>query len=354
MRILVLCLPGIGDALMATPMIKILKTEMPEATIDVACMFHEVNYVFKNNKNVVNNYHLDIYKRNRIIGIKNTLPLRKNKYDISFLPLPAYRREYHVVQWLVGAKRRFTHRFKKGYWSELHFLNTDLVPVDETVHNVVNNVNLLGLLGINWKERYKESTFRYDLSLDKNDIVFGKNYITKLGWSTQSVAGIHPGSINSPAGILKRWPIDRFAKIAQFLIKKKKKKVLIFFGPFEEELGTKLHRLIGDSDNCKLITNTTFNESRGILKAISLLVSNDNGFAHLANALSVRTIILFGPTNMNWCSPYDATLTVNIRKARFIPWFRNDMKVTSPPKGAKSGMEAIKVKDVIEKVDEIW
>ena len=52
MKILILCLPGIGDALMTTPMIRILKKEKPNAQIDVACMFGGVQYVFKNNKYV--------------------------------------------------------------------------------------------------------------------------------------------------------------------------------------------------------------------------------------------------------------------------------------------------------------
>lgn len=349
MRILVLCLPGIGDALMATPMINVLKTEMPEATIDVACMFNEVSLLFKNNKNIVNSYNLDIYKRNRIIGIKNILPLRKNKYDISILPLPAYRREYHVVQWLVGAKRRFAHRLKKGYWSELHFLNTDLISVDETVHNVINNVNILKPLGIQWEKKYKKDDFRYDLVLDKKDVAFGNNYLTRLGWKKKDIVGIHPGSINSPAGILKRWPIDRFAEIAAYLIRRKKK-ILIFFGPFEVELGKKLFSLINDSQNCRLIESTTFGQSLGILEKLSLLISNDNGFAHLANALKVRSVILFGPTNTKWCSPYNKALVVTIQKATFAPWFRNDIKVTNPPRGAKSGMEEITVEDVIEKI----
>ena len=49
MKILIFCLPGIGDALMATPMIKIIKEEIPESQIDIACMFDGIAYVFKNN-----------------------------------------------------------------------------------------------------------------------------------------------------------------------------------------------------------------------------------------------------------------------------------------------------------------
>lgn len=352
MKILIFCLPGIGDALMATPMIRILKKELPKAKIDIATMFTEVAYLFKNNSAVESTHYLPLYKTNKLSGLKSILALRKKTYDISILAFPAYRREYHIVQMVAGAKKRFAHRFKKGFFSELHFLNTDFIAVEENKHNVINNLNMLRLLGIDWEKKYKKDNFRYELVLDKKDITFGEKYLVKLGWDKKDVVGIHPGSINSPAGIFKRWPIDRFTKVAKHLIKKKKK-ILIFFGPFEVELGKKLFVLINDPKNCRLIENTTFNESLGILNSIRLLITNDNGFAHLANALNVRTITLFGPTNIDWCAPYNSTITVNIRKATFLPWFRNDMKVTSPPKDVMSGMEAIKVNDVIGKLEEV-
>ena len=100
-----------------------------------------------------------------------------------------------------------------------------------------------------------------------------------------------------------------------------------------------------------LIENTTFNESLGILRKLNLLISNDNGFAHLANALGIKTITLFGPTNMDFCAPYNNKLTINLRKASFVPWFRNDIKVTNLPKYAESGMEKIQVEDVIKSAE---
>jgi len=352
MKILVFCLPGIGDALMATPLISILRKEFPNAKIDVAVMFESVAYLFKNNNAVDEVTYLSIYDQNRLRGVFNILPLRKNKYDISFLAFPAFRREYHIVQFLAGAKKRFSHKYKKGYLEELHFLNTDLIPVKENVHNVINNLNLLHILGIKWEDKYKKEDFHYDLNLDKKDIMFGTNYLSKLGWDIKNVIGIHPGSMNSPAGILRRWPIERFAEVAKYLISKKKK-ILIFFGPSEIELGGKLFNLINDAKNCKLIERTTFGQSLGILNSIALLIANDNGFSHIANALKLKTITLFGSTNIIWSAPYNNMFTINIHKAKFNPWFRPDMKVTSPPKGVKSGMEDIKVEDVIEKIKNI-
>ena len=350
LKILIFCLPGIGDALMATPMVKLLKEKNPQAKIDIACMFNGVEYVFKNSPYVNRIYRLSLYKENKAVGLRQLLSLRKENYDISVLAFPAYRREYHLIQGLVGAKKRTAHRFNKGYWSEFNFLNTDLISVDENEHNLINNLNLLKAVNINWQEEIKKEDLKYDLILDQKDTDFGKNYIQNLNWDSKSITAVHPGSIRSRAGILKRWSIERYAQLVKHLIKEKKQKVLIFVGPDEIDLGTKLCCLINDKRNSQLI-NMKFNQAVGVLSQVNLLIGNDNGFAHLANALNIKTIILFGPTNIEWCSPYRKKTSINIRKAIFEPWFRNDMKVTHPPKDAKSGMEEIKVRDVIVEVD---
>lgn len=347
MKILVLCLPGIGDALMATPMVRVLKKEFPKAEIDIACMFEGVRYVFKNNPYINNVRLLSLYKENRVMGVLRVLLLRKHRYDLSILAFPAFRREYHVVQWLIGAKQRISHKFQRGHWSEFNFLDTTLIPVDEEEHHVTNNLNLLKPLGVDWLVHYKAKDLNYDLYLNKEDKEFGKKYINDLDWSKNKIIGIHPGSINSKLGVQKRWPVNNFAELIKKLIKKGNK-ILIFIGPDEIEVGLKLYNLIGNEKDCKLLNNLKFNQSVGVLSQIGLLIGNDNGFAHIANALGVKSIILFGPTNMKWCSPYNKNICSIIRKSKSEPWFRNDIKVTDPPADAKSGMEAISVRDVLE------
>lgn len=352
MKIAVLLLPGIGDSLMATPMIRILRKNFPKAQIDVLCMFKTVQYVFKNNKYVDHVFYLPLYTENRLKATRNIFSYRIKNYDISILGFPSFRKEYHVVQWLLGAKKRIAHRFKKGYFRELNFLDTNLVKVDENVHNVINDLNLLGSLGIDWTKDEHAESLEYDLSLDSSDLYFGNKYIKKLGWEKDFLVGLHPGSIDSPAGVLKRWPVEKFTILAKKLISKKNK-ILIFCGPFEKSIGDQIINGVRDWKNCQLVTGISFGQSLGILQNINLFISNDNGFAHISNALKVKNIVLFGPTNPSWCSPYNMRYSASIRKARFTPWFRNDIKVTDRPKGVRSGMEAIKVNDVIGKLEEV-
>ena len=82
-KILFFCLPGIGDALMTTPTIKLLKDKFKNSEIDIACMFDGVKYVFKNNPNISNIYRLSLYKENKLIGLKQILDLRRKHYDIT-------------------------------------------------------------------------------------------------------------------------------------------------------------------------------------------------------------------------------------------------------------------------------
>lgn len=328
---------------MATPLIKQLKESYPKAQIDVACMFKPIAYVFRKNPYVHQVHFLPIFdEKNRLVSIFHLLKLRRHKYDISVLAFPTYRREYHYVQFVVGAKKRIAHRYKKGFISEKHFLNTDLVPVEEDEHNVVNNLFLLKAFGLT--PRIKN--LKYDLTLDEEDKQFGRDYLKKLGWEKKSIIAIHPGSIDSKAGMMKRWPIVRFAEVAKIMLSKKHK-ILVFVGPSEMDIGKKLIQKINNKD-AVLIEGLNFQHALGILSQVDLLISNDNGFAHLSNGLKVPSIVLFGPTNVHWCSPIDKRISTPIRKAQFEPWFRNDMKVTHPPIGVKSGMEEITVQDVIK------
>jgi heptosyltransferase-2 len=353
MKVLILCLPGIGDALMATPMIRVLKEGYPSATIDVACMFRSVEYVFRHNQNVSRIHYLPIYKEPVVRGLQQVLRLRDEKYDVSVLAFPAFRREYHAVARIVGAKKRVAHRFGSGAIREWHFLNTDFVRVDDAVHNVLNNVNLVHVLGINWEAKYSASDLRYDLTLDPEAVQFGRRYLQTIGWDERMVVGVHPGSMNSRAGLYKRWRSDRWVELVDRLNHQEGRSALIFYGDTEATVADYIHSRVKDKAKCHLVGGLSFSETLGVLANVSVLVSNDNGFAHLANALQVRGVVLFGPTNVRSAAPFDTRFTTSIRRATFPPWFVNDMKVTKPPRGAESGMDNIEVEDVVTALSDV-
>ena len=348
-KIAVLCLPGIGDGLMATPLVQAISSFFPGSSIDILCMFSGVRYVYQRNPHVTHIHQISLYRQNLLKGFSQILSLR-GSYSLSFLAFPTYRREYHLVHFLLGAKRRISHRFQRGFFLEGHFLNTDLVDVDETQHNVINNLNLLNAFGFDWQDCFSKDGPSYEFSPDPNDISFGKTYIERLGWQNELILGIHPGSTTSPAALLRRWSIERYAKVAKHLIKKKGAKILIFAGPEERQDGKKLAAGIDTPSSCHLIEGTSFQQDVGILSQVRLLLCNDNGFGHLAVALGKPIVTLWASTNDRWSLPYNKDLVTLVRPPKFTPWYRYDLK-RSIPEGMTGGMERIPVSQVIEAVE---
>ena len=256
------------------------------------------------------------------------------------------------MHWLIGANKRISHTFSHGYYSELNFLDTNLLPFNPQQHHIENNLNLLQFLGIDWKKKYKaKSNLYYDFKIDRKDREFGKKYIEDLGWQKSKKIAFQPGSKNSRAGILRRWPITNFAKLGKLLISKQKK-IMIFVGPDELQLGDELSHLINDKANCHIVKSASFGQAMGVLSQIDLIVAHDAGFSHLSNGLNIKSIIVYGPTRMEWTCPPDRRYCKPLRKSPFEPWFRNDIKADQPPKNATNGTEYIKVSDVLKQIDD--
>ncbi len=133
------------------------------------------------------------------------------------------------------------------------------------------------------------------------------------------LVGLFPGAEWGPS---KRWPMPRFAALAVELRRRVPDlREVIVAGPKEvwlavrvhEESG-KLHPVIGpDLDLAGLA---------GVLAHLDLLVTNDSGPMHLAAALGVPTVALFGPTDPRRTAPAGTGHTVLWRDLWCSPCLR--------------------------------
>jgi heptosyltransferase-2 len=109
---------------------------------------------------------------------------------------------------------------------------------------------------------------------------------------------LNPGG-NNPA---KRWPVDRFAKVADHLYRTHRLNVLVNGSPAENEL---VEAVVAA---CNALTPVAGLPSRGVtigaLKSLAarakVMVTNDTGPRHLAIAAGTPTVSLFGPTDPRW------------------------------------------------------
>ena len=96
MKILILALSGIGDALMFTPALKLLRQSLPSAEIDALVMFKGTKEIYETNTNFNKIIHFDLIKEGTLNSLKFVLGLR-NKYDATINIYPSNRKEYNKI-----------------------------------------------------------------------------------------------------------------------------------------------------------------------------------------------------------------------------------------------------------------
>src|SRR6266576_1786474 len=97
MKILVISLAGIGDTLIATPLIHELHANFPAATIDVLAMW-------PGSKNLMECGWLE--------AVWFLWSLRREKYQLSINTHPQSRIHYRIAAWLAGAEVRLSHEYE--------------------------------------------------------------------------------------------------------------------------------------------------------------------------------------------------------------------------------------------------
>ena len=102
---------------------------------------------------------------------------------------------------------------------------------------------------------------------------------------------VHPGAASES----RRWPADRWGAVGRAL-RRLGHEVLLTGSPQERGLAVDVGRRAGVPPDAVVAGRTSLVELAGIVGSARLVVSGDTGVAHLATALDVPSVVLFGPT----------------------------------------------------------
>jgi lipopolysaccharide heptosyltransferase II len=116
--------------------------------------------------------------------------------------------------------------------------------------------------------------------------------------TTKPLIGIHPGA-SWPAKI---WFAERFAQLADILAAKCGAQVILTAGPNDHEVVQKV--LVHSVSNIKVAANLPLRQLASVIGQCAVYISNDAGPMHVAAALGVPTVGLFGPGEENIWFPY--------------------------------------------------
>lgn len=137
------------------------------------------------------------------------------------------------------------------------------------------------------------------------------------------VAVINPGATNSRA---KRWLASRFAETADRLAEKDGFQIAIVGAPGDEDAASETLSFMR-SKAALLAGETTIADLKAVLACAAVLVSNDTGAAHVAAALGVPTVVVFGPTEHESTRPLSDGAEVVRREVPCSPCMLRDCPI---------------------------
>jgi len=310
MNILILALSGIGDALMFTPALRLLRRALPGAQIDALVMFKGVKDMYERNEDINNVFYSDFIKQGILPSLNYVLKLR-NKYDYSINVYPSNRKEYNIINYLIGADKRAGVNYLRMNTRELGFLNNVSVMEDDAVHNVRTNIKLVEKL---FNKNFTEEP-DLNFSITNEDEEFAASYLQKLNIEQSDIIiGFHPGSATMKNHINRRWEPEKFVQLGKKLISEHKAKILVFGGSEEEELKKGIVKSI-DSANGISTEAENLPQSAAVIKRCNVFVTNDSSLMHVASAMKRKVVAVIGPTNTAYIHPWNTeykTVSLNL------------------------------------------
>lgn len=288
-RLLVRVPNWVGDALLATPALHALRASLPGAEIALLAK-PWVAPLFEASPDCD---RLILYERPgrhaHLSGLRLLCrELRAAQFEAAVLFQNAF--EAALIARLAGVARR------AGYATDgRRLLLSHPVSLGGArgLHHADYYLNLVAHLGCQPVER------RLRLALPTWAEEAAVRRLEALELSDKPLLGVAPGAA---FGTAKRWPPERFARVADELAQRFGFTTLIFGSRGEQEVA----RRVAQAMKSRAVDLSGRTELLGAAAALSrcrLFLTNDSGLMHLASALNVPLVAVFGPTDWKTTSP---------------------------------------------------
>lgn len=300
-KILIINPFGIGDVLFTTPLIRALKEKYPDCFIGYWCN-ERVRDLLKTEPIIDKIFPLSrgdikrVYKGLKRFAVLLDLiwGIRRNRFDIAFdFSLDS---RYELWSKLAGIKRRIGFDYKgRG-----RFLTDKIGLTGYSGRHVVEYyTDLLKFIGIEPDNKFLCLTVS-DENKAKTKDALSKSGIPSAG----PIIGIAMGGGASwgRGAVYKQWPAEKFGQLAARLVKERGAYVVLMGSADEKPLAEIVRN---DSANIVDLTGKlSMEELAATIKELKLLICNDGGPLHMAVALGVSTVSVFGPVDERVYGPY--------------------------------------------------
>jgi lipopolysaccharide heptosyltransferase II len=352
-KILVISLAGIGDTLIATPLIHELRANFPDATIDALVMWNGSKNLLENNPHLNSVFQKNLIADSKISSFAFLAKLRHERYDVSINTFPQSRRHYRIVARIIGAKMRVSHEYECSGALDRWLTNKSL-PQDYSRHAVENNLALLALIGA----KPKLPSHNYEIFLADSEKAWAEKFVDEKKISEMKILGIHVGSGGTKNLALRRWPLENYIELVRHLQKSSPESAFLFFGGSEEKSDHEKIQAALDGKNLFFPKTENLRQAAALIGKCDVFLSVDTALMHVAAAMKVRgQIVIETPTWNKPIEPFGNPFTlvknpaVSGHNLDFYRYDGRDIKGTSEE--LLACMASVKIEDVFEAVGKV-
>lgn len=313
----------VGDAVMTTPAITRIRRAFPRAKITLHAR-PWVAAVYENNPDI-DELWVEDESASAAAFYRLANRIRAEKFDYGFVFPNAFRSAALMflggITERIGHERRKLHAWERVFESRAFMLTRAINVTRELLeeHEVYYYLNI-----VDWLPGAVEGEPRLVLNAGAGPIVHVDRLLEKRGVRPDAPRiVIAPGSINSNA---KRWLPDRFAAVADRLHRDAGAEIFLIGSPKEREVVDEVERLcaepvynfVGDLDLAQVIA---------LLDQSHAFIGNDAGAMHLAAALNLPSVAIFGPTKWVNTAPFSPLATIVREPVECAPCMLRDCPI---------------------------
>ncbi|MCU0643900.1 MAG: lipopolysaccharide heptosyltransferase II [bacterium] len=279
-KILIIRMSSIGDILLTTPVIRLLKKKFPESKIDFVIK-KQFAQVLADHPQIDKFYLFDKHiATHSLRAIKKEI--RQQQYDL-IVDLHKNIRSYFLT---IGSRAKAILHYNKGIVRRFCYVKFRLKLFKKIVPTHLKYINSLQPYEI--EDDHQGLEFYLDTKVTDQ---IRRRYGYFCRDNNQSIIGIVPGA-HHPT---KRWTSEGFSAVINHLVDKGNCKIILFGNQDDRKIVASL--AIHSSQN---ILNTagelSLRETGALMSFCHAVVTNDSGLLHLATALKKKVIAIFGST----------------------------------------------------------
>jgi heptosyltransferase-2 len=282
-KILIIRFSSLGDIVLTTPVIKSLKEKFPQSKIFFLTK-SQYESLLKNDPHVFSLIEFDPKERHRGISgfLKLIQELKASKFDLV-VDLHSNLRSF-LIRHLLKAKVKI--RYDKRWLARFLLVHFKFIKI-KPVHTVDSYGGALKKIGMNSVGKDPQ------IFLDEEGENFLKDFLIEKNIKKDDiVVGIHPGA----RWETKRWNEEKFAQVCQILNQKLKAKIILFGDQKDQKVIDRINPQAEDQNLFKAV-NLPLNKFMSLIRRSDCFITNDSGPMHMASALGVPVVAIFGPTH---------------------------------------------------------